>query len=112
RLYSCWHWNRAFGINRHVPAAAAGDCMRGIAVVPCGETCAPPRRLAIHNGRNSTMKVVDTPSTATTLQYYTQVGPMTDARAYASALRELPHEIAKLCEIIQGLLIHRDLAQL
>ena len=58
------------------------------------------------------MKVVATPSTTAALQYYTQVGPMTDAGAYASALQELPHDIAKLCEVIQGLLIHRDLAQL
>ena len=44
------------------------------------------------------------------LEYYKICAPMTDPAAYASALCELPRDIAKLCEIIQGLVIHRDMA--
>ncbi|HEV8714302.1 MAG TPA: transglutaminase domain-containing protein [Candidatus Binatia bacterium] len=57
------------------------------------------------------MKDSGMPSAKTALQYYTQVGPMTEAGKYTSTLRELPRDVAKLCEIIQGLLIHRHLAQ-
>lgn len=58
------------------------------------------------------MKVLDMPSTEAALQCYTSVGPMTDAGEYVSALRALPRDVARLCEIIQGLLIHRDFAKL
>jgi len=43
-------------------------------------------------------------------EYYKSVGPMTDARTDAKELRELPAAVAKLCEVVQGLLIHRDMA--
>ena len=40
-------------------------------------------------------------------EYYRWHGPMT---AGASALASLPRDIGKLCEILQGTLIHRDIA--
>jgi transglutaminase superfamily protein len=44
------------------------------------------------------------------LDYYRQSAPMSDPGKYASSLRDLPQDIPKLCEIIQGLIIHRDMA--
>jgi hypothetical protein len=44
------------------------------------------------------------------LDYYKNTAPMSDPGKYASMLRDLPHDIAKLCEIIQGFVIHRDMA--
>ena len=44
------------------------------------------------------------------LDYYTGFGPMTDAGPYADELRELPGGVGELCEVVHGLLIHRDLA--
>lgn len=43
-------------------------------------------------------------------QYYKDHGPMS-AGANGAELRELPTDIRALCRIIQGTLIHRDLAQ-
>jgi hypothetical protein len=37
-------------------------------------------------------------------------GPMNGAGEASPALRDLPHNIASLCEIAQGVLIHRDIA--
>ena len=44
------------------------------------------------------------------LEYYKSHAPMTDPGTYARTLRELPRDIGKLCEVIQGLIIHRDMA--
>jgi Transglutaminase-like superfamily len=44
------------------------------------------------------------------LDYYRHSAPMSDPGKYASMLQELPRDIPKLCEIIQGLVIHRDMA--
>jgi len=44
------------------------------------------------------------------LEYYKSHAPMTDPGQYARTLRELPRDIGKLCELIQGLIIHRDMA--
>jgi hypothetical protein len=46
------------------------------------------------------------------LEYYTQPTAMSDAGAYADQLNSLPSEIPVLCEVVQGLLIHRDWAPL
>jgi hypothetical protein len=44
------------------------------------------------------------------LDYYKNHAPMSDPGKYASMLRDLPRDIGQLCEIIQGLVIHRDMA--
>ena len=46
----------------------------------------------------------------TALEYYRGNAPMAAAGARASELRALPGELAKQCEIIQGVLVHRDMA--
>src|SRR5439155_12936955 len=51
-----WHRSRAVGVNRDVPADAAGEPVRGGAVLPCGKTRAPLHCVAIPNDRNSTLK--------------------------------------------------------
>ncbi len=43
-------------------------------------------------------------------EYYKQDGPMTALGAHAEEIRELPKDIAALCEVVQGVLIHRDIA--
>jgi hypothetical protein len=43
-VHRTWNWNRALGVNRSVPADAACDPVRGIAVISCGRTRAPLRR--------------------------------------------------------------------
>jgi hypothetical protein len=43
-------------------------------------------------------------------EYYKHDGPMTALGAHAEELRALPTDIASLCEIVQGVLIHRDIA--
>jgi hypothetical protein len=42
--------------------------------------------------------------------YYKRQGAMTAAGEYAVELAALPADLAALCEIVQGLLIHRDMA--
>jgi hypothetical protein len=42
--------------------------------------------------------------------YYTGSAPMATAGARAAELRALPKDLAKQCEIIQGVLVHRDIA--
>jgi hypothetical protein len=44
------------------------------------------------------------------LDYYRNVGPMTAPRAHAAEYRALPKDLGQLCEIVQGVLIHRDIA--
>lgn len=43
-------------------------------------------------------------------EYYTSSGPMTALGAHASEFRTLPKDLASLCEVVQGVLIHRDIA--
>ncbi len=43
-------------------------------------------------------------------EYYRNDGPMTAAGAYRGELSVLPNDLASLCEIVQGVLIHRDMA--
>ena len=45
-------------------------------------------------------------------EYYKKHGPMTTAGPFRSELQTFPHEVAELCELIQGNLIHRELAAL
>lgn len=42
--------------------------------------------------------------------FYLQHGPMNGVGSALSVLRDLPHGTAALCEIAQGVLIHRDIA--
>ena len=42
--------------------------------------------------------------------FYLVNDPINGAGNAASALRSLPHDISSLCKIVQGLLIHRDIA--
>ena len=43
-------------------------------------------------------------------EYYQRSGPMTALGAHAAEFSTLPGNIASLCEVIQGVLIHRDIA--
>ncbi len=43
-------------------------------------------------------------------EYYKGTGPMTALGAHADEFRALPRDLASLCEIVQGVLIHRDIA--
>ena len=43
-------------------------------------------------------------------EYYQRSGPMTALGAHAAEFSALPGDIASLCEVIQGVLIHRDIA--
>jgi hypothetical protein len=43
-------------------------------------------------------------------EYYKQDGPMTALEAHAKEFGALPKDVAGLCEIVQGVLIHRDIA--
>ncbi|MGB8683348.1 MAG: hypothetical protein WCD12_10730 [Candidatus Binatus sp.] len=43
-------------------------------------------------------------------EYYKDTGPMTALGAHADEVRALPTDLASLCEIVQGVLIHRDIA--
>jgi hypothetical protein len=45
------------------------------------------------------------------LDFYTQPGPMTSAGRYAPLLEPLPHEVAGLAAVEQGLVIHEHMAQ-
>ena len=42
--------------------------------------------------------------------YYKAAVPMASAGKRATELRELPQDLAKQCEVIQGVLVHRDMA--
>jgi len=46
------------------------------------------------------------------LHYYSNPGIMTDPGRFSSYLAELPREIERLCQVIQGLLIHKLAARL
>jgi len=43
-------------------------------------------------------------------EFYKHDGPMTALGAHADEFRALPRELASLCEMVQGVLIHRDIA--
>src|SRR6202046_765759 len=43
-------------------------------------------------------------------EYYKHDGPMTALGAHADEFRALPKDLASLCEVVQGVLIHRDIA--
>ena len=43
-------------------------------------------------------------------EYYKGNGPMTVAGSRTSELRAMPSDIAALCQVVQGLLVHRDIA--
>src|SRR5580765_6858123 len=43
-------------------------------------------------------------------EYYRGHGPMTAPGPHGAEFRELPRNLAKLCEVVQGVLIHRDMA--
>ena len=43
-------------------------------------------------------------------EYYQHDGPMTALAAHADEFRALPRDLAPLCEVVQGVLIHRDIA--
>ena len=43
-------------------------------------------------------------------EYYRHDGPMTALGAHADEFRAMPTDLASLCEIVQGVLIHRDIA--
>ncbi len=43
-------------------------------------------------------------------EYYTSDGPMTALGARAAEFRALPRDLGSLCEVVQGVLIHRDIA--
>jgi hypothetical protein len=43
-------------------------------------------------------------------EYYKGDAPMSTAGAHAAELRALPNDLAKQCEIVQGVLVHRDMA--
>jgi Transglutaminase-like superfamily len=43
-------------------------------------------------------------------KYYKHDGPMTALGAHADEFRALPKDLASLCEVVQGVLIHRDIA--
>jgi len=43
-------------------------------------------------------------------EYYKRSGTMTALGAHAAEFSVLPGDLASLCEVIQGVLIHRDIA--
>jgi Transglutaminase-like superfamily len=43
-------------------------------------------------------------------EYYKHDGPMTALGAHTDEFRALPNDLASLCEVVQGVLIHRDIA--
>lgn len=51
-------------------------------------------------------------SPAEVLQYYAQPGPLTDLGAHAARVRELPDDLAGLCRVVQGLVVHPFLGHL
>lgn len=44
------------------------------------------------------------------LEYFKDYGPMTTPGPYAAQFRALPDDLAALCEVVQNVLIHRDVA--
>ncbi len=46
----------------------------------------------------------------TSQEYYKHSGPMTALGAHVEEFTALPRELASLCEVVQGTLIHRDIA--
>src|SRR5207244_7378476 len=52
-----------------------------------------------------------TPNSAA-LAYFAPPGPLTALRAHASRVRDLPHALAALCRVVQGLVVHPFLAHL
>ncbi len=46
----------------------------------------------------------------TAQDYYQHTGPMTAPGAHEAELSAMPTDLASLCEVIQGVLIHRDIA--
>ena len=56
-----------------------------------------------HNARNRDWNMQNP------MEYYTSDGPMTALGAYAAEFDVLPRDLASLCEVIQGVLIHRDM---
>jgi hypothetical protein len=47
-------------------------------------------------------------STANSLDYYAHHGPITDPGEYAALFDDLPSTIPALCEVVQGLMVHRS----
>jgi hypothetical protein len=43
-------------------------------------------------------------------EYYKSTGPMTALGVHAEEFSKLPKDLASLCEVVQGVLIHRDIA--
>src|SRR5258705_9888319 len=43
-------------------------------------------------------------------EYYQGHGPMTAPGTHAAEFDQLPTDLAALCEVVQGVLIHRDIA--
>src|ERR1700685_1348101 len=43
-------------------------------------------------------------------EYYKHDGPMTALGAHDAEFNALPKDLASLCEVVQGVLIHRDIA--
>src|SRR5579864_3581681 len=46
----------------------------------------------------------------TAKEFYQGSAPMAAAGSRASELRALPNDLARQCEVIQGVLVHRDMA--
>src|SRR5579863_8707567 len=42
--------------------------------------------------------------------FYTAAGPMTDPGRHAAAMRDLPNDLAALCAVVQGDLVHHHWA--
>lgn len=40
------------------------------------------------------------------LEYYARPGPMTDPKEYATLFDDLPTDLASLCQVVQGLMVH------
>jgi len=53
-----------------------------------------------------------TSSAAESLRYYAQPGPLTDLGAHAARARDLPGDLAGLCRVVQGLVVHPFLGHL
>lgn len=53
-----------------------------------------------------------TAPTAAELAWYAQPGPLTDVRGFGDALAALPRDLASLCGVVQGVLLHGHLGPL
>ncbi|MGH7290667.1 MAG: transglutaminase domain-containing protein, partial [Myxococcota bacterium] len=49
---------------------------------------------------------------AEVLSYYAEPGPLTSLGAHAARVRDLPLDLAELCRVVQGLVVHPFLGQL